>query len=64
MNYKLQLLSSELYSTVQAYCLVLCGVQSAIYAYMMFLVCFTDSRGHSAGLQSQEAREIVSYDDL
>ncbi|KAL9989132.1 hypothetical protein ACROYT_G003647 [Oculina patagonica] len=23
-----------------------------------------DSRGHSAGLQSQEARELVSYDDL
>lgn len=25
---------------------------------------FADSRGHSSGLQSREAREIVSYDDL
>ena len=29
-----------------------------------FFLYFADSRGHSSGLQSREAREIVSYDDL
>ena len=30
----------------------------------VILTIVSDSRGHSSGLQSREAREIVSYEDI